>query len=93
MKLKTQTEILEDKTTNYKTKYQEIDQELITEIREICPIETTIPKRTMRKKLQKGGRKSKKNPVQKTTWLKNLPQQEKKENEKKKKKKTRPKGK
>ena len=40
MKLKAQTEILEDKTTNYKTEYQEIDQELITKIRELCHIET-----------------------------------------------------
>ena len=40
MKLKAQTEILKDKTTHYKTKYQEIDQELITEIRELCLIET-----------------------------------------------------
>ena len=40
MKLKAQTEIPEDKTTHYKTKYQEIDQELITEITELCPIET-----------------------------------------------------
>ena len=52
MKWKSQTEILKDKTTHYKTKYQEIDQELITEIRN-----TTIPKRTMGKELQKGGRK------------------------------------
>ena len=29
-----------DKTTLYKTKYQEIDQELITEIKDFCPIET-----------------------------------------------------
>ena len=40
MKLKAQTEILEDKTSHYKNKYQEIDQELITEIRELCPMET-----------------------------------------------------
>ena len=38
MKIKTQTEILVDKTIHFKTKYQEIDQELITEIRELCPI-------------------------------------------------------
>ena len=35
MKLKAQTEILKDKTTHYKTKYQEIEQELITKIREL----------------------------------------------------------
>ena len=40
MKLKAQSEIQDDKTTHSKTKYQEIDQELITEIRELCPIET-----------------------------------------------------
>ena len=40
MKLKVQTEIQEDKTAHYKTNFQEIDQELITEIRELCPIET-----------------------------------------------------
>ena len=39
MKLKAQTEILEDKTTHYTTKYQEINPELITHIRELCPIE------------------------------------------------------
>ena len=38
MKLKAQTETLEEKTPHYKTKYQEINQELITGIRE--PIET-----------------------------------------------------
>ena len=42
MKLKVQTEIQEDKTAHYKTKFQEIDQELITEIRELCPIETKL---------------------------------------------------
>ena len=40
MKLKAQKEILEDKTIHYKTKYQEIDQGLITEIKELCPMET-----------------------------------------------------
>ena len=40
MKLKSPLEILENKTTYYKTKYQEIDQELITETRELCPVET-----------------------------------------------------
>ena len=39
MKLKAKAEILEDKTTQYKTKYQEIDKELISEIRHLCPIE------------------------------------------------------
>ena len=33
MKLKSQTEIMEDKNTHYNTKYHEIDKELITEIR------------------------------------------------------------
>ncbi len=40
MKLEAQTEIKEDKTVNYEPRYQEIDQELITKIRELCPIET-----------------------------------------------------
>ena len=35
MKLKAQVEILEYKTAHYKTRYQEIDQELSTEIREL----------------------------------------------------------
>ena len=65
MKLKAQTEILEDKTTHYKTKYQEMDQELITEIRELCPIETTIPKRTMRKNCKKEEEKARKIPYKK----------------------------
>ena len=39
MKQKSQAEILEDKTPHYKTKYQEIIKELITEIRELCLIE------------------------------------------------------
>ena len=39
MKLKAQTETLEDKTSHYETKYKEIDLELITEIRDLCPIE------------------------------------------------------
>ena len=33
LKLKAQIEIPEDKTIHYKTKYQEIDKELITEIK------------------------------------------------------------
>ena len=36
MKLRAETEILEDRATNYQTKYQEIDQELIAGIRELC---------------------------------------------------------
>ena len=40
MKLKTQTEILEYRDILYKTKYQEIDQDLMTEIRELCPTKT-----------------------------------------------------
>ena len=39
MQLKAQTEIFEKRATHFKTKYQEIDQELITEIRELCPTE------------------------------------------------------
>ena len=63
MKLKAQTEILEDKTTHYKTKYQEIDQELITEIRELCLIEIQpFLKELSKKIMQKGGRRIKKNP-------------------------------
>ena len=63
MKLKAQIEILEDKTTHYKTKYQEIDQELITEIRELCPTET----QPFLKKImgQKTAKRRKKNPEQK----------------------------
>ena len=38
--LKAQTGILKNKTTYFKTKYWEFDQELITEIRELCPTET-----------------------------------------------------
>ena len=71
MELKAQTEIQEDKTTHYKTKYQEIDQELITEIIEIFPKDTTISKKKLGKELQKGGRKIKKNPEQKNLrWCK-----------------------
>ena len=39
MKLKAQTEILEDKTAHYKTKYQKIYSELITVIKELCRTE------------------------------------------------------
>ena len=61
MKLKAQTEILKDKTTHYETKYQEIDQKLITEIKDLCSIETQpLLKKTIGKELQKGGRKIKK---------------------------------
>ena len=49
MKLKAQKEIQEEKTIHYKTKYQEIDKELIIEIRELCP--RTILYRTMGRKL------------------------------------------
>ena len=40
MELKPQIVILEDKTLHYTTKYLKIDQELISEIREFCPIKT-----------------------------------------------------
>ena len=90
MKLKAQTEIVGDKTTHYKTKYQEIDQKLCTEIRELYPIETRqFLKECWEKQLQKGGRKIKKNPEQKTTWLKTYP----KKRRRKKKNKTWTKGK
>ncbi len=75
MKLKAQIEILKDKTTHYKTKYKEIDPELITEIRKICPKETQQFLIELWEKLQKGGRKI---LIKKTTWLKNLPQKRKK---------------
>ena len=66
LNLKAQTEILEDKTTNYKTEYQEIDQEIITEIRELCPIETQpFLKQLWEKNCKKEGKKIKKNPEQK----------------------------
>ena len=71
MKLKAQTEILEDESTHYKTKYEE------TNHRNSGPLphrNSTILKGTMGKELQKRWRKIKKNPEQKTTWLKNLPQ-------------------
>ena len=35
-KLKAQVELLEDRTTHYTTKYIEIDQEVLTEIKELC---------------------------------------------------------
>ena len=69
MKLKTQTEILENQTTHYKTKYQEIDQELIAEIRELYPIETQpLLKINDGIKQQKGGRKIL-NKKKQTPWL------------------------
>ena len=40
MKLKAQAEIREDKATHYNAKYQEIDLELNTEIRDLSLIET-----------------------------------------------------
>ena len=49
--------ILEDKTIHYKTKYQEIDKEMLIEIRTLPRRSTTIPVGTMGGKLQKGGRK------------------------------------
>ena len=80
MKLKAQTEILEDKSSHYKTKYQEIDQELITEIREHCPIETQL----FLKELKITAKRRKKNPEQKTTGPKILLQKEEKEKKKQK---------
>ena len=77
MKLKAQTEMLEDKTTHCKTKYQEIDQELITEIRELCPIEKQpFLKELWEKNSKKEEEKSRKILNEKTTWLKNLSQNE-----------------
>ena len=67
MKLKAQTELQEDKTTHYKTKYQKIDQELITEIRELCPIETQPFLKELWKKTAK---RRKKNPEK--SWTKKL---------------------
>ena len=40
MKLKEQREMLDGRATYYKTKYQEIYQELIAEIMEPCPTAT-----------------------------------------------------
>ena len=77
MKLKAQMEILEDKTTHYKAKYQEIGQELITEIRELCPTETqNFLIELWEENGKKEEEKSRKYPGQKTTWLKILPQKE-----------------
>ena len=66
-KLKAQAEILEDKTTHYKTKYQEIDQELMTEIRELYPIETQP---FFKNYGEKTAKRKKKN--QEKSWTKNL---------------------
>ena len=60
MKPKAQTEILEDKTTHYKTKYREIDQELITEIRELIEIQPFL------KELWGGGEKTAKKEEEKS---------------------------
>ena len=51
MKLKAQTEILEDKTTYYKIIYQEIDEELLNEIKELCPMEIKLQKGRKIKKI------------------------------------------
>ena len=67
MELKAQTKILEDKITHYKTKYQEVDQELITEIRELCPIETQP---FLKGPWEKTAKKRKKN--QGKSWAKKL---------------------
>ena len=40
MKLKVQTEISKDRTTYYKKKYWKVEQQIIEEIRKICPTET-----------------------------------------------------
>ena len=64
MKLKVQTEILKHKTTHYKTKYQEIDQEIIIEIIELFLIEANIPNRIMGK-TAKRIKKNQENPLTK----------------------------
>ena len=85
MKLKAQTDIQKDETTHYKTKYQE----LITEIRDLCPIETQpFLKELQEKNCKKEEEKSRKILNKKKKHIaKNLPQKEKengkKTNEKK----------
>ena len=91
MKLKGQTEILKDKTTPYKTKYQEIEQELITEFRLIFKnkkdTDNSLVKEQSENKCKKEEEKPRKILNKKITWLKNLPQKKKK-NEKEKEKNT-----
>ena len=68
MILKTQIEILENRTIHNITKYLEISKEPMTEIKELCYLkDTTISVYIMGKKL--GGRKIKKNPRQKKSYL------------------------
>ena len=86
MKLKAQTQILEDATTHYKIKYQEIDQQLITEIWELFPIEIQqFLKEPWEKNSKKEEEKSRKSWTRETKQ----PQKEKE----KEKEKTRTKGK
>ena len=83
MKLIVQTEILKDKTTHYKTKYEEIDQEIITEISELCPIETQqFLIELWEDNCKKEKEKSRKILDKKTTRLKSLSQKEKEKEEK-----------
>ena len=65
LKLKAQTEIFEDRTIQYITKYLEIDLELMTESKNLASQRHSIY--IMRRKLRKEGGKTKKNPRQKTT--------------------------
>ena len=93
MKLKAQIEILEEKTTHYKTKYHEIDQELITEIKELCHIETQFLKELWGKNWKKEEEKSwtkkiiwQKTYLRKRRGKKKRKKHEQKENEKQKQK-------
>ncbi len=60
VKVKEQIEILKDEIIYYKIRYQEIDKEMLNEMKELSNMEIEILIRIIERKLQKGRRKFKK---------------------------------
>ena len=73
LKFKAEAKILEGRAIHYKTKYQEFDRELMTEIGELCPTNTqqfqsTRWERNCTREIKKN--KMKTSSTKKTAWLK-----------------------
>ena len=83
-KVSAHIKILEDKATNYTNKFLQVDEEIITEIKDSCPIET-LPFLSDLWKLECESEEEKSKEIlkKKMLWLTNLPNWEKeKEKEK-----------
>ena len=83
-KLKANIQILEDKTVHYSTKYLEIDEELLNEIKSLCTEETHDFLETLwDTETKREEDKSRRIWSKKENWLQNLPQYEKEDENRK----------